>query len=315
MSDAAYDKTAGNVSHVQDKLKLFPEVHMYKAENGTVRKSTPKQQPAGRKTESAKGEGRRLERIFIVVIVFLVVVAAGELLFHFVISPKLMINKVLVRSGPNVQLTDAEVLRLAELTDDIFYFSLSTEEVAKRLESYPLIKKAAVEKKFPDSLSIDLQGRAPLAVSIVDTEDGAVPIVFDEEGVVFQIGTSVKEMDNLVFSGIVFKNLQLGMKLPEEMSGLLESLYRLKTESPELFRLLSEVKIVKRSSSQYETVLYFSGYRMPVRAGMSIDAKELKYILMVLDVVTIEDLKKRIQELDVRSGEVVYKMKEVESGE
>ncbi len=309
MSDALYGKPAENTGSVREKLKLFPEVHMYKDERRPARIKPVEAAPRN------KREGRKLERVFIVVILFLVLVLAGELVFHFLISPKLMIRKIVITTGPNLALADREVLRLAEIDKDLFYFNVDPEEISELLGSYPLIQKAEVGKKFPDSLYIDITGREPLGVSIVDTGDGAVPIVFDQEGVVFQIGTSVVDMNNLVISGIVFRNIRLGMKLPEEVLGLLRDLYTLKTESPRLFSLLSEVKIVKRSSSQYEAVLYFSGYHMPVRTGMSIDETELKYILMVLDVVTIEDLEKRVRELDLRSGEVVYKVKEVPSGE
>lgn len=309
MSDALYEKPAENAGSVREKLKLFPEVHMYKDEKRPERVKAVETVPRNRR------EGRKLERAFVVVILFLVLVLAGELVFHFLISPKLMIRKIVVTTKQALPLTDREVLRLAEIDRDLFYFNVDPEKISKLLGSYPLIQKAEVEKKFPDSLHIDITGREPLGVSILDTGDGAVPIVFDQEGVVFQIGESVADMDNLVVSGIVFRNIRLGMKLPEEVRGLLRDLYTLKTESPRLFSLLSEVKIVKRSSSRYEAVLYFTGYQMPVRTGMSIDETELKYILMVLDVVTIEDLKKRVRELDLRSGEVVYKVKEVLSGE
>ena len=328
MSDLMYSKTAGNTADVQEKLKLFPEVHMYKRENdrregrsGTAfaagrQKQTKRPQQTRHPKQREDGrEDRKLERAFIGIIVFLVLVLGGELVFHFIVSPKLMIQKVRVRTGANLLLSDADVLRLAELEGEQFYFSVNPEEISERLGSYPLIKEALVEKKFPDTLRIDLIGREPLAMSIVDTGDGAVPVVFDEEGIVFQIGTSVRDMNALVISGIVFKNIQLGMQLPREMHGLLQDLQKLKDNSPRLFSLISEVKIVKRSSNQYEALLYFSEYKMPVRTGMSLGEKELKYILMVLDVVTIEDLQKRILELDLRSGEVVYKMKEVASGE
>lgn len=300
-----YGKTAGNAANVQDKLKLFPELNMYKAEEVSKPVRSVK-----------KKKDRKVEKIFFFIILFLVLVLAAELLFHFVISPKLMIRKVIVRSGPFVTLSDEEVLRLADLQDETFYFTVDTGKIEELLKSYPLIKDAEVLKKFPDSLAIDLTGREPLAMSIVNTDAGAVPVVFDEEGVVFQIGASISDLDRLIVSGIVFKDLQLGMTLPKDILGLLQSLHKLKQEAPELYGLLSEIKIIKRSSNQYETLFYISGYEMPVRMGMSIDKKELKYVLMILDVVTIDDFKKRILELDLRGGEVVYKVKEeVLSGE
>lgn len=315
MSDFIYNKPIGSDMDVQEKLKLFPEVHIYKSGSRLYNQPKGKQVNIKRAGTQNTKEIRKLELFFFFIILFLLCILAIELVFHFVISPKMMINKVIVRNENSIDLTNGEVLRLAELEGDLFFFSINTDEIKERLLTYPLIKEAKVEKKFPDSLFIELTGRNPLAMSIVDTNDGGVPVVFDENGVVFQIGASVAEMNNLVISGIVFKNIQLGMKLPEEIFGLLKCLQELRNEALYLFNLISEVKVIKRNGSLYEAVVFISGYEMPVRIGMSLDKQELTYILMVLDVVTRDELKDGIQELDLRNGEVVYKVKEVDSGE
>ena len=90
MSDALYGKPAENTGSVREKLKLFPEVHMYKDEKRPARIKPVEAAPRN------KREGRKLERVFVVVILFLVLVLAGELVFHFLISPKLMIRKIVI---------------------------------------------------------------------------------------------------------------------------------------------------------------------------------------------------------------------------
>jgi len=318
MSDYLYGKPVDDNRGVQDRLKLFPEVHMYKSTGkaAEVRRGGPAPPPAEQRKGREEGKPKRtVERVFITVILFLLFVLVAELCFHFIISPKLMIKKIVVRRDEHLSLSDSEILRIAGQGGDLFYFSVNTGEITERLQTYPLIKEAKVEKKFPDSLMIELSGRTPLAMSIVDTEEGGVPVVFDDEGVVFEIGTSVRNMDGPVLSGVVFKNIKLGMQLPVELLGLLESLKKLKNEAPELFRLISEVEVLKRSGHQFESVLYLNGFEMPVRTGMSLDKQQLTYILMVLDVVTRDELKQGIQELDLRNGEIVYKVKGAGDGE
>jgi cell division protein FtsQ len=60
--------------------------------------------------------------------------------------------------------------------------------------------------------------------------------------------------------------------------------------------------------------MYTEGFRVPVRMESTIDKNTSTYALMVLDVLTQRGEADDIAEVDFRSGEIVYRMKEDLSG-
>lgn len=58
-------------------------------------------------------------------------------------------------------------------------------------------------------------------------------------------------------------------------------------------------------------MLLFPAHRkVRVRIGTSIDEQLLTYIMMVLDVVSQQNMVDKLDEIDFRTGEVVYKIRE-----
>ena len=112
---------------------------------------------------------------------------AGQLTFQFAVSPRLRIRHIVVRG--DLALSQAEILRLAGMEGRDWFFSLNPQELARKLEALPQVRRAAVRKVFPDTLRIDLAARVPLAACLAETEEGpSLPAVVDAEGVVFQTG-------------------------------------------------------------------------------------------------------------------------------
>jgi cell division protein FtsQ len=309
MSDLAYHDPNVKVRNivipkrgVPEKTAQIPEVHLYKTEID-LKKNVKK------KNGKSRGK-KRLERVFFFIIAFLVLILAVELIFHFIISPKLVINKITIEVAGALELSNKEILALAGIGEEEFFFRLDEKIIEERLTQFPLIKTASVEKNFPDTVRIIITGRTPLAMSLVNTEEGMVPVVFDQEGVVFQIGKSVENFDNLVISGIRFHDIKLGMQLPEEIGGLLKDLTALKKDSPFLYEMLSEIRIINRGGGIYEALLFTERHSIPVRIGMSVDERQLKYMFMILDILREDAFAEKIEELDLRSGEIVYRTKE-----
>jgi len=76
---------------------------------------------------------------------------------------------------------------------------------------------------------------------------------------------------------------------------------------------VSEVRILPRNpaatdSASFDMLLYLTNSPVPVRARGAIDESLLKYTLMVLDLLSKQGIVKDIQELDFRSGDVVYRL-------
>jgi cell division protein FtsQ len=250
-----------------------------------------------------------LRRLFRWIVLGLSLVLIGELCFHFLIAPRLVVEEVLIVADRPLPLTDEDILRLAGVAQKDYYFSLDTEKMEQNLASYPLIKKAEAERIFPNKVKIVLVGREPLGMTLAKPGDKTVPLVFDEEGVVFQIGNSVAEYDLPVLSGISIPSVTLGMELPAELQPLLKDLYTLRSSAPQLFRIISELKVERKKDSRVEILFYPRQYDTKIRIGDRIDETMVKYILVVLDVLARER-GAEIQELDFRTGEVVIRMNE-----
>jgi cell division protein FtsQ len=240
-------------------------------------------------------------------VVFLAVIAVLEVVFHFLVAPRMLIERISVES--EVSLTDRQILDVAGIQRKEYYFSLDPEVVRQNLESYPLVRQAYVEKVFPNTLRLVLYARRPLAVSVVNLGERSVPVAFDEDGVVFQIGQSLTHYDLPVVSGLRFQDLKLGMRIPSALVPFLRQLHELSVESPKLLGLISEFRVVNRGGAGYEIIVYPAAYRLPVRMGQKLSAESLKYVFMVLDVVSREGYSEGLEELDFRTGQMIYTSK------
>jgi len=244
-----------------------------------------------------------------IVVCLLAVLLAGELLFHFVIAPRLVVKNV--RISTSLRLSEEEVLAIAGLGQSEYYFRLDTEEIRRRLESYPMIRSASVKKHFPDTVELILEEREPLSMLLYEAPGGrSVPVVIDDEGVVFEIGPAVSTWNLPVLTGVKFRELTAGARLPEQVRPLLEELKALQTSEPGLYSLISELRIVSRTANRYELLLYPVHEPVRVRLGQALEPGAIRNALMVIDVFRRQGVGDRVRELDLRTGEVVYTLKE-----
>jgi len=261
--------------------------------------------------ESRENRDGLAQRVLVIVIVTLSLILVGELVYHLVIAPRLRIETISIES--DLAISDEELLALAGLSTGTAFFSVDADAAAARLRRFPLVRDARVETTFPNSVSVSVARRRPLATALASTENGTVPLVFDEEGVVFQIG--MDSVDDLpVVSGLRFATVDLGIQLPALVVDFLTQLREIKLSEPELYRLFSEYRIVQKNEYAYEVVLYPIHYRLPVRIGTSIDADMIEYVMMMLDLLQREDRIATLRELDFRSGEGVLRSRNEQGG-
>ena len=249
------------------------------------------------------GREKTLHRVLIVVIVVLAAALIGEVVYHLVIVPKMAVTSITIRS--ELDLSDDEVLALAGIEVGTLYFQLDAGAIEKAIEAYPAVRSAHVERRFPNAVTIDVRARTPLAVALAETADGSVPLVFDDEGVVFGIGDHVRSNDLPVVSGLRFSSVAEGMTLPSLVVDFLADLREFRLEAPELFTLFSEYRIVRKNDYAYEVVVYPMHYELPVRIGTTINAEMIQYVLMVLEYLRRDGQIPSLAELDFRNGEGV----------
>jgi cell division protein FtsQ len=248
---------------------------------------------------------RGTQRILVLIIAVLSIILALELVYHLVLAPRLVIDRIEVES--NLPLTDTELLSLAGVRVGMPYFGTDVEEITHRILAHPVVRDAQVVAGFPNRLSITATRRTPLAVALAQTPDGVVPLVFDEQGVVFQLGLSDASAELPVVSGLRFATVGLGLELPAQVVDFLDQLRSLRMEAPELYRLFSEYRIVQKNEYAYEVVLYPMHFALPVRIGTSIDSDMVQYVMMMLDVLHREGRLSTLAELDFRDGEGVLR--------
>ena len=250
------------------------------------------------------------KNLFLYLIAAVVFLAAVELVFHLFIAPEMLITKVQVYCSKDFQLSNSDIIKIAGIGEKEYFFSINTEAAERRLAENPLVKSAQIEKLFPGTLKIHITERSPLALSLVQMGTKSIPVMIDNEGVVFEIGKSVSDYTMPVVSGLKFRNLKLGAKLPAQLCEYLSDLKILQDTSPLLFNQISELKFVKRNSSDYEVLLYPLRGNIRVRTGADINEGLLKQIFVVLDIIEKKGIDSDMEELDFRSGQVVYRVKE-----
>ena len=268
------------------------------------------------KPKSSRVTGRRREqgrtelfvnRFLWTVIVLLALFALGEVIFHFVISPRLLIKSIIIES--DIPFVKEELVRIAGLKEKEYFFKLDTNSLEENLIAYPLIKNARVEKEFPGTLNFKIQFRVPLLMSFAEVSGRSVPLVFDEEGLVFQIGQSVTAWDLPVLSGLKFVDIKVGMKLPQMLLPFFQGFAQLRDTQADLFRLISEIRVNPQSGGRFELVLYPLTFGINVRFGNHIDSEAFKQAIMILDLLKNQGLSESVEELDFRTGEVIYRVK------
>ena len=255
--------------------------------------------------------GFTASRLLAWVVCGLGLIAAGELVFHLVLTPRLLVRNVLLTS--DLALSRAQVLTLAGLEGAVPYFRLDPAEVIRRLEAYPPVARATVRKVFPDTLRIGLEARRPLAALLAHTREGStLPLAVDRHGVVFQIGAELSSWDLPLLAGVEFAEVRSGLQLPAGLRPFLTDLDSLGREAPELARLVSEIRLVPARGERFELELYTVAYPVRLRLGERLEAAALRSALIVLDLLARQGLLARVRELDLRTGEVVYRIGEEE---
>jgi cell division protein FtsQ len=248
-------------------------------------------------------------RALVILVIALCLILVGELVFHFVIAPRMTVRTITIKSDSS--LSKEEILAIAGIEESVYYYNLDTVQMVEDLEGLAQVREAVVEKVFPDALNITLYGRAPLAMFFFTTPEGAsIPLVIDDQGVVFEIGSGVSEWDLPVITGVKFQQLRVGMKLPERVRPILQDLRTLQNQEPDLFRLISELRLISKSTGVLEILLYPIQYPVRLRLSAGLDPAAMRNALIILDLLAGQEVLWRVRELDMRTGEVVYRMEE-----
>ncbi len=251
---------------------------------------------------------KKIERIFTGFIFLLLGIIIIELGFHFLIAPSVRINKIVISTESNFGYSDDYLLKIAGLDQSDTFFDINTVLIEKRLMLIPSVRSVSVKKVFPSIIRIDINSRVPVGLSLISTDNGIVPAVVDNEGVVYMTGYDLVSMDLPVISGLDFPEIGTSMRMPRELCSFLEDMEAIKRSLPGLYGLISEIKFVRKGSMDYEVLLYPRNHKTRIRIGSSLDGEMLKYMIMVLEVISDQPGMDGLEEIDFRTGDVVYRI-------
>jgi cell division protein FtsQ len=261
------------------------------------------------KPSASRGFEKGLKRLIIIAAVIL----GAECIWLFVVSPCMPFSTVEVDGFTGLNRDAA--LALAGIGEGASWLTVDTAAVEKALADFYLVESARVIKRFPDRLRIYLEPRRAVAFSLAMVSGRVLPVYFDREGVIFNIGggDGVASPHLPVISGLVFEQPALGMRLPAAFDSLLSDLEKIGAASPELLGAVSEIRINRKPFDGFDLILYPLHNPVKIRLENNLTEDTLRYVMLMLDVFGSKD--SMPQEIDFRSGVASYTVKEAPSGE
>lgn len=273
--------------------------------------------PAARRASRRAGvsAAERVLSALLVLAAALALVAAAV----FVLPPLLRITRYEV-SG-NATMSQSELLSAALIHDKEYFFSLDARRVEAALEAQPRIESAKVTKLFPNGLSIAVVERKAVATALAEIGGRTAAVSLDAQGVAFAEASPAEAAAAPVLSGLRFEDFRMGTRLPPPIASILASLGSVAAAEPGLLSAISEIRLVSSprlessqgASAPSEVLLYPLNQRIPVRVGATFDSQTLRSIILVLDVLGTKGIAGSVEEIDFRTGTVVYRTKEGQS--
>ena len=257
--------------------------------------------------EAAPTAPARSEKLFRIFIIIAIVCLGIMLIWLFGISPFRPFASINITSYDEI--ARERVLFLAGITSSSSFFSTNAQNVERSLMSISSVESVQVSKRFPDRLNIVLENRRPVATALATVGGVTVPVIFDSQGVVFQIGRDeITPVGILpIVSGLVIEDPFLGMRLPPQFIPFFRELERIDISSPGLLEAISEIRIDLRPFNSYDLILYPVHRRIKVRLS-ELNEDMLRYSLLMVDVLASRE--DEIDIIDFRSGIASYIPKE-----
>jgi len=253
------------------------------------------------KANTSGKTGKGLKRLALITGIIL----AAELIWLFVISPFIPFSTIEVHGFDG--LDRAAILNVAGITDTSSFMSTNIKAVQDKISRIVLVESARAEKRFPDKLSIYTVPRQAAAASLTYIGSKQHLLYVDRNGIFFKIGDADQIFSGLpVISGI--DNPQINMKLPAALVPLVNNLFEIAGEAPELLAAISEIRIEQKALDGYDLVLFPVHSSVRVRVESSLTKEVIRYMLLMLNV--IEAGSNRPQEIDFRSALGSYRIKE-----
>ena len=228
-----------------------------------------------------------------------------EALFYSFVLPLFSAPEI-TYSGLNYLTKNELNEKLSEL-DCSTWSGFSTEMAVSVLSTISCVESVAVDKHFPNKISVKIKERNAVAKSIICQDGTSKSVQIDENGILFSVNSASVATDYSVplVSGLPVDNLQEGMRLPAKYRVLMEQISDIRKLPRKYFAAVSEIQVVPKEYGNYELVLYPSQAKVKVLSDRNLNEDALQYMMVVLDVVN--SIEPDVSEIDLRYGAVSYR--------
>jgi len=258
-----------------------------------------------RDEEQEKAEKKvRIIKVIFCILCFLLV---GELVVYKYVMPSFSSPKVTVSGQKNY--SAEEVARMLLPMNSTTWFNFNVNQAAAIISSESGIENVIVEKKFPDKIYINVTERKPVAVTFINQNGRSVPVQIDRNGVLFPGKENVLPDSNEVpiISGLPVEYMSSGMRIPNIYRPLIDQINKISEMPQKYFASISEICVLPKEYGNYELALIPAQSKIKVLTDRALNEDELKYMMVVLDVVN--QLGTDVTSIDLRYGSVSYTTK------
>lgn len=248
------------------------------------------------------------KKIKIIKVIFFVltILLLGELVAYKYIFPSFSSPKVSVYGQKNY--SAEEIARMLLPMNSTSWFDFNVNQAAAIISSESGIENVIVEKKFPEKIYINVTERKPVAVTFIDNQGSTVPVQIDKNGVIFpNRNNTIRENNIPIISGLPIEYLSTGMRIPSMYRPLIEQISKINDMPQKYFASISEICVLPKESGNYELALIPALSKIKVLTDRALNEDELKYMMVVLDIVN--QLGTDVASVDLRYGSVSYTTK------
>ena len=252
----------------------------------------------------------RFEKFLKVFIIFAGLCLGGELVWLLGVSPWKSFSRIDISGFQGIG--REEILAKAGITAYSSFFTLDSGMAEKALLELSSLESVRIFKHFPSRLQIVIEGRKAVAMALADLNGRTVPVKFDSQGVVFEVGGKGEPDQRIlpIVSGLFIEDPRPGMRLSPSFVSFFRELEKIQISAPELLEAVSEIKINRKLYDSFDLVLYPAHKKIKVRIN-ELNEDILRYTLLMVDVLSQKE--SGIDSFDFRSGIASYIPKEAYS--
>ncbi len=251
-----------------------------------------------------KVEKRGSQKILVILFATLAFVLAIQAIAYFVVIPNTTASTVSF-SGLNSLEANELGSHLAQ-SCGTNWLQFDTSLAANELLSYSAVESVSVQKRFPNKIIVDVKERTPVAMTLANIDARTVPVLVDENGVIFESNTTNYASNLPLVTGFEIDTFFDGMRLDNKFAPLLKQISEINAANAGYLQVISEIVITPKKYDNYELVIFPVHTKTRVLVDRNFTEDALKYMMVALDVV--KSVSPNVSELDLRYGTVSYRI-------